>query len=167
MRKFIPAILLFSSLLLAILFIYEFSTSAIIQSKASFNLSPQAGIIVMGHSHPQCAFNDSLISQLKNVSISGEAYLYTFTKARQILQHNQNIHTVFIEFSNGQLVEKMDDWTWDDKHLKAAYVSLSPFIGFREKWLLLNKNTSGFMSAFSLSSKSRFKYHFKIKLPLH
>ena len=47
-----------------------------INKNADFKLDKKTYHIVLGNSQPECAFNDSLISNFKNLAKSGESYFY-------------------------------------------------------------------------------------------
>src|SRR5688572_3458168 len=82
-----------------------------------FRLPADAKYLVVGHSHPECAFNDSLVPGLVNLANSGEAYIYTSIKAQKMLAENPHIKTLFIEYSNNQVNARMDEWTWGDEFM--------------------------------------------------
>ncbi len=96
MSKFILKISIFIfSLFLALLaFVLINRYFGDFKSKKEFH------IIILGHSHSECAYNDSLISGVANFSQSGESYFYTFFKTKKLIEQNPNINTVLIEFSN-------------------------------------------------------------------
>jgi hypothetical protein len=98
-------------------------------------------MLVIGHSHPECAFNDSLIDGLCNCSNSGEAYFYTFLKTKKIIEQNPQIKTVFIEFSNNQITKHMNDRIWGDKGELPRFPQYASFLG-KDDFLLLYKNNS-------------------------
>ena len=96
MRKFLRSCLRFGSLTIVIYVVLIFTTTRIIGTKVSFVLPDTVDKIVLGHSHPECALNDSLVPGLANFSNSGEAYFYAYYKLKKILDQNKNIKTVFI-----------------------------------------------------------------------
>jgi hypothetical protein len=150
-------------------------TNSYIADKANFKLAEVKKHIVFGHSHSECALNDSLIVDLKNLSTSGESYLYTFQKLKELLKQNNQIETIFIEFSNNQITSSFDRWIWEDKHLSQNYPIYAPFMKAEEHLLLGKNNYNGFLNALSVSLKSniesilrsRFDYSKKIGGYLH
>lgn len=137
------------------MFIFDFSTSSIINANANFVLKDNPKYIVVGHSHPECAFNDSLIEDFKNLGESGEAYFYTYFKVKKVLEQNPNIETVFIDFSNNQLIEKANLNIWSEKYILNRYVKLSPFMSFYEKKILINNNFYSFLKSISYIGQNR------------
>ena len=65
-----------------------------IREIASFKISPNIKYISLGHSHTQHAFNDSLISDFKNLGFAAESYFYTLIKTKMVLEQNRNIELV-------------------------------------------------------------------------
>ena len=88
------------------------NSEIIIKNSANFKLKPQTKYLVLGHSHPECAFNDSLINNLKNLAQTGESYYYTYFKTIKVLEQNPSIEIVFVEFTNNQIYELMNNWIW-------------------------------------------------------
>ena len=113
-----------------------------------FKLSENINTLVLGHSHPECAYNDSLISNFKNLAKSGEAYFYTYIKVKKIISENKQIKTIFIEFEPGQIDKIMDSWTWGDEHISDGFAKYSPLFECRELKFLWKKNSSAILSYF-------------------
>ena len=75
MKEFLKKITAIFIMFILILATGVISLQVIINSKATFKLDNES--IILGHSQPECAFNDSLIPGFNNVSESGEPYFYT------------------------------------------------------------------------------------------
>ncbi|MCP4438912.1 MAG: hypothetical protein GY810_08195 [Aureispira sp.] len=131
-----------------------FMTNNVIQNKATFKIKEDTQYVVFGHSHPECAYNDSLIQDFQNFGNSGESYFYTQTKLQQVLRQNPKIETVFIEFTNNQIAEGRNEWIWSDKHITNRYPTFEAFMEKGDHFLLLKNNFSGFVNSFSLSIKN-------------
>jgi hypothetical protein len=97
-----------------------------------------------------------LITTTKNLASSGEAYYYNYFKLKKVLEENEKPKAVFIEYTNNQLAEEMNDWIWDNKHISQKFVLLSPFIPITETLPLIENNFSGFLNGMALSLKSNF-----------
>lgn len=110
-------------------------------------------MIVLGHSHAQCAFNDSLISNFQNFGGPGESYFYSYFKFLELIKQNKNIKTVFIEYSNNQVNESMDGNIWKDVYISKKYTTYSPFMNLNANLLLLYKNSDGFFKGLSITLK--------------
>lgn len=168
MRSFIKSTLLFSMFITALIALFIVLPEFILNENADFKLEKSSKFIVIGHSHSECAFDDSFISDFTNLAESGESYFYTYFKLKKVLEQNANIETVFIEFTNNQINSMMDDWIWDDRHISFRYPKYSPFMDFQDKYVLASHNFDGFMNAISLSSKENVQrilsnnYNFEI-----
>ncbi|NBV14651.1 MAG: hypothetical protein EBS07_11370, partial [Sphingobacteriia bacterium] len=121
MKLFITTTFVFLILLFGLLLILEISTQEIINAKIEVKIKSNPQILLVGHSHPECAFNDSLINNFKNLAESGESYFYTYFKLQEVLAQNPSINTVFIEYTNNQIIAEMNNWIWDDFHMSYRY----------------------------------------------
>ena len=155
MKKFISQIIIYVCAFIVLLFIFDFSTSSIIDSNATFVLEDNPKYIVIGHSHPECAFNDSLIDNFKNLGESVEAYFYTYFKVKKVLEQNPYIETVFIDYSTNQLVEEANLRIWNEKYIINRYVKLSPFMTIPEKKILAKNNFTSFFKSGAYIAQNR------------
>lgn len=155
MKTFIKNLLKFLLTLTVIILAIHFTTGSIINRKANFKVASHPKYIVVGHSHPECALNDSLITNFKNLSDSGESYLYTYFKLKKIIEKNKSIKTVFLAFTNNEINSTIDDWTWDSMNISERYTKLSPFMDVQSNCILLKNNPSGFLNSFSYSNKDK------------
>ena len=137
-------------LFLVIVVLYEYCTSYIINKRATFNLKQKPTMVVIGHSHSECAFNDSVIADFQNLSQSADSYFYIYQKVRLVLQANPEIETVFIEFSNNNIRKEMDLWKNPNK-----YTCYSPFLNLNDHVTIITDDFQQFLNNFSVSSKNR------------
>ena len=157
MRRLVTSLVFFLSIFLGILILLEVSTSRMVSSRSDFKFRSNAKFLVLGHSHPECALNDTLIPQLFNGANSGEGYFYTYLKSKQLLKQNPQIETVFVEFTNNHVTERMNAWIWEDKFMVPRFPDYSSFMSNEEKLLILSKNYKSFPNVFSISLKKRFE----------
>ena len=155
MPTFIKSTCLFIVLFLGLVLFIEISTSFIERKYSNFRLDSEPEIVVFGHSHPEVAFNDSLISNLRNLAQSGESYFYTYFKAKRVLEQNPSIKVVFIGYTNNQIDEIADNWIWGDMDMSLRYPEYSSFMSFKDKFLLMHKNFKAYLNCFSLSVNRR------------
>jgi len=150
MKKFIihTNIFLFSAFLLIVSSLYV--EVYMIRKDANFKLKKDIKYVVFGHSHPECAFNDSLISNFKNYAKAGEANFYTYFKVKKIIEQNPNVKTIFLEYSNNSIGINKNQWIWGDQ-MSVNYPILSPFMDLKDKKTLAENNLYGFFSATSIS----------------
>ena len=155
MRIFLRRLILISSILFLLLIILIVAANQIINKKASFRIKNTDTVVVFGHSHAEFAYNDSLITNIKNLASSGEAYFYTFFKAKKVLAENPQIKIVLIEFSNNQITKRMDAWTWGDDFMSIKYPIYSPFLSLEEHKFLFLQNFKGYISSSSIALKKQ------------
>ena len=167
MRAFILRILfhLVFTLIAVLLLIY--TTEKTIRNKADFEIPGSPEYLVVGHSHPEYLFNDSIIDNLKNFGHSGETYFYTYLKLKQLINQNKRVKFVLVEFTNGNIEKDMDHQIWDDSHIGFRYPLYAPFMDLNDKQLLLSNNISGFINSNSVSLRDgltnrirKNSYHF-------
>jgi hypothetical protein len=161
MRKFIKKLLLICFSSFVAVFALSFVSSKNVERQSDFTFSKHYDYYIIGHSHPECAYNDKLIRNTKNIAASGEAYFYSYFKLKKVLGANYKPKAVFIEFTNNQLGEAMNEWTWDDKHISQKYVLLSPFIPISSTMPLLKNNFQGFINGYALALKSNLHSIFR------
>lgn len=125
------------------LLIFIIIIHVIVKFKSDFSLDENSKYLIFGHSHTECAFNDGLIKNFKNLSLSGESYFYTYQKVKNILNENE-IKAIFIEYSNNQIDEKMDKWIWGFEKMNAYFPVHSPFMNKTDILFLYEKNHQDF-----------------------
>ena len=119
MKRFLKNSVLFS-LGLSLLFLLFFSLSnSYISNGNYFSIPKDVNSIMLGHSHSACAFNDSLIDGFYNLSQNTEGYPYSYFKLRKILESNDHIKNVFIEFTNNQIT------TWAKNRVSGLYLDVN------------------------------------------
>ncbi|TXE17113.1 hypothetical protein ES692_10670 [Psychroserpens burtonensis] len=140
MRLFLKNIILFLSIVYGSIFIMLIISNQIINSRASFKLKPNINKIVLGNSHPTGTFNDSLISNLKNLSDPGDSYFYGYQKLKELLKQNPQVDTVFVEFNPKTILKWEDSKLWR-KHQVPNYLA---FFEFEDHKLLATDNNIGY-----------------------
>jgi len=131
-------------------------TNSIIRKKSTFALQDEYKNVIFGHSHSECAYNDSLISNTINLSYSGESYFYTYLKLKNVLKDNPEIETCIIEFTNNQIRSDWDERIWKEDYLKHRFPKLSPFMSLNQHLILFSKNSIGYTESVSLSIRKSF-----------
>jgi len=140
--------------------------ACLINHFSDFTINKKYKIVLFGHSHPECAFNDSLITGFKNLSHSAEPYFYTYQKVKKVVSQNPQIETVLIEYSNNQIDEKMNDWTWDYKYMSNMFPIYSSFMHTTDIEVLFKHDSGVFFNCISISARQNlfkaitFDYNF-------
>lgn len=153
-HKFILRTVQFSAILAVVILVAILVPQIFLKREAQFKLDEKVKYVVFGHSHSECAFDDSRISNFKNLSNAGQSYFYLLPKLRKVLDANPQVKTVFIEFSNGQIEERMDDWIWGHDKLHNFFPLYAPFLKYEEQRLLLDHNPSDLFSVIPIVAKN-------------
>nr|WP_321228519.1 hypothetical protein [uncultured Psychroserpens sp.] len=133
------------------------TTIYVSNSLDNYKLNQSIDTIIIGHSHSELAYNSKILNNTYNLSESSDAYFYTYLKLKAIVKANPQIKNIFIEFSNMNISELMDDWTWDDRHLNKKFTKFSGFIGFDDTKVLLKNNFKGYLKTVGLSVRKNFE----------
>ncbi|XLS30721.1 hypothetical protein ACJD0Z_07795 [Flavobacteriaceae bacterium M23B6Z8] len=160
MKKFLIRGLLFMTCAVALGMILFYGSNKILRKNGNFYLGDDINQVVIGHSHSQCAINDSLIPGLKNVSNAGESYFYNYLKLKKILEQNPQVKTVFIEFSNNHIDTLMNQWIWGEAYMK-RYSYLLPYSQKEDQNLIKQRNTKGYLKTLAPWLKSNLLHIFK------
>ncbi|MEQ1734654.1 MAG: hypothetical protein ABL940_13335 [Bacteroidia bacterium] len=129
-------------------------TNSIVNYNANFKISTSINKIIIGDSHPECAYNDSLISNFGNYAASGESYFYSYFKLKKIIEQNKNIDTVFLEFSNNLLGVTIDNRIWDNEPMISRYDKYGAFIDIDANVLIASYNPIGYFDELSFLLKN-------------
>lgn len=157
MRKFTTKLLVFAS----IIFLALVGVCLLNRQFANFILKENKELLIVGHSHSECAYNDSLINGAINFSHSGESYFYTYFKTKKLIEQNPTIKTVFIEFANNQINQAMNDWIWDEKYMSYRFPKYGVFMDVESYKLLANKNPTCLLSSTRNLIKNSIKSTFR------
>jgi hypothetical protein len=106
-----------------------------------FKIPSDSKILVLGHSHPECAFNNKIIHNLTNLGKSGETYFYTYLKLKKILPKNKQIKYVLVELENSEVDTIMNSWTWDNSHIYHMFPRYFPLMDKSDLKFIFSKNS--------------------------
>ena len=154
MRKFIIKILVFSLMSLILLSGVIIASNILINKDSNFSFDKKINRIVLGHSHPEGAFNDSLISNTKNFARGGEHYFYTYLKAKTIIESNPHIKVVFLELTNNQISTDMAMWIDDTQKNLVNIPIFAPVMDFEDHLFLIDVNTLGYYKSQEIEIKN-------------
>lgn len=161
MKRFLTQTLIFVGLALGVLL----GSSAVVNYRIDtgnyFEVPGATQRLVLGHSHPECAFDDTILSGTKNLAQSGESYFYTYLKLKKLLEGNDQIKTVFLELTNNQIRFDMEEWIWDDKHLSHRFHKYCAFMDWDDLMLLVVRNPRPLINGQSLALRENLKFLLK------
>ncbi|MGO1752601.1 MAG: hypothetical protein ACTHYV_08915 [Psychroflexus sp.] len=155
MKRFIKSILYFIPILGIAVVALICITTFIDYKNADFSFKSHPKYIITGHSQPESAYNDTIISDFKNISFTAESYFYNFIKIKKVLEDNNSIEVVFIEFTNNQINKEKDQWIWGKDYMLRGFEKYASFMSFDEKLMLIKKNPVNFINALSLSENNK------------
>ncbi len=161
MKRFLKRIFVFVIPMLVIAIGVSFGAKSAINAKPVFQLPKTTNALILGHSQPECAFNDSLISNTKNMAQGGEAYFYTYQKIKKLLPDNPQIKTVYLSFSNNQIEPRMDEWTYDDEHVSNYFPKYAAQLDADDYALLLQYNYKAVLSGEIKAIKNNLSFLIK------
>lgn len=153
MRTFLKKTLVTLFVFLIGILSFVFVVHLTVKHSFNFDISKKDKYLILGHSHPECAFNDDLIRDFKNLSKSGESYFYTYQKVKEVIPNN-GIIAVFIEYSNGLINKQMDEWIWGYEKMNAHLPWHSPFMDKEDLLFLYERNPQDFPKAISTSTRN-------------
>ena len=149
MKKFIKRLLLFLTIIIGFVFIDVCLQKTLLFRDEDMKLAKNIHTLILGHSHTANSCNTKYIKNSINLASPGEAYIYTYFKAKKVIETNPQIKKVYVEFTNNQIDKHMDNWIWDDTHLQYNFISYGVLMDYDALSLLYKKNPSGFVTAFS------------------
>ena len=164
MKRFLINLLLFLILIgLSAVGLVLLSNFAINQKiNQLLTISDNVSMIFAGDSNIECAINDSLIANSINIAQSGEAYLYSYVKIKSLLEHNDQIRTIFIGFSFGDLLKGAEEsWLFSDESVIEKIKLYNYLLSSSEKYLLIRKNSIAYIEGLLQSIFSNFQTFMK------
>jgi hypothetical protein len=133
------------------------STNVLINKRSGFAIPHQKEYVILGHSHPAYAFNDSLIDNFWNGAQSMEGYFCIYYKTRKLLEANKQIKAIFIEYTNNQIEKHANERVWG-KYLPYLMPRMSPVLDVRGQLTFLCKNPLGFAENVPYSLKKNLLF---------
>jgi hypothetical protein len=115
-------------------------------------------IIFAGDSYVECSVNDHIVTNAVNIAQSGEAYLYSYSKIKALIEHNSQIKTVYIGFSFGDLLmEKEESWVFGSEFITEKIQFYNFLLGPSEKMLILKRDPIAYLSGLTKSVNNNFQ----------
>ena len=151
MKRFIKRILAFIFIIVFFVLVDVFLQKTLLFRDENLKLPKNIDILILGHSHAACSYNTKFIKNAVNLGTPGEAYMYTYFKAKKVIDNNPHIKKIFVEYTNNQIDKGMDNWIWDDMHLQNRIKDGGVLLDNEAIQLLYQKNPTGLINAFSKS----------------
>ena len=155
--RFLRKVLFFMIWIAIVVFISSSALNSHLGKKAEFKLDKNITSVVFGHSQAECAYNDSLISNFRNLAQSGDSYYYSYIKARRIFKDNPQLKRVFIEFSNIDVALSRDSDIWEGDLLNWKYPIYTSLMEGKDYKFLMQKNPLGIIKSLPKTIKKQLK----------
>lgn len=143
------------------MFFTTFLGNKLINNSNYYKLPNETKYIIVGNSHSECAYNDSLIGNLTNLANSGESYFYTYLKIKKIISSNRQITTVFIEYTNKMIEKTFESWIFEDSYLQIRIPTYLPLMGYPDFNLFLTNNRMVFLKSLPKSIMKNIGHNYK------
>lgn len=127
-----------------------------LKNKTVYSFEPYYKNLLLGHSYMEVAVNDSLLDYSKNIAYQGESYFYTFFKLKLALEQNKNIKNVYIEFTNNQVLKRMEKKIYEKKYLDRSLRYYMPFFKWNDYKTLLKLSKGQLISVSGSSLLKNF-----------
>jgi hypothetical protein len=151
MKKFCKEISVFLFIIATIVVVDVLLQKSLFYKDQNVKLPENYSVLILGHSHPANAYDTNFVKNTINMGVAGEAYMYTYFKAKKVIDNNPQIKKIFIEYTNNQIDKGMDNWIWDDVHLQYRIKECWVLLDNEAIQLLYKKNPTGLINAFSKS----------------
>ena len=157
MKAFFKKTCTFLSLFIFFVVVLPF---VIVRNYSNFKINPEKTIIVVGHSHSACAYNDAILDSVLNISANAEGYIYNYLKIKKIIEQNKQIRTVLIEFSNNSVDINADRNTQDKEKPLLKFPVYAPFMDLNDFKFIIQNYPNAFLNKLSNCFKNNLKVLF-------
>lgn len=167
MKQFLLKFSLFFLVFALFIFVINRWADRYVKNNRFYKLNDSANSIIIGHSHAECAYIDSLLPYTVNMAQSGESYFYSYIKLRKLLEANSNIHRVMIEVTNNNLEKEMDEWTFGEMYVRYRYQKYAHLLHPEELGLLFRNNPLAVTDAVAVTVKNNLDFKRVVSMPYY
>lgn len=147
MKLFIRKIGLMLLILITILLLLFSINKILLNNSKTFILNKNINKLILGDSHSQYAFNDSILSNTYNLSNNADSYFYSYQKLKEIKSKNKQIDTLILSFSFHNVEKSIDkEWFMNSAHLKHRFRLYLPMLDNHDLLFLFKSNPIDFLS---------------------
>ena len=102
----------------------------------TYKLNNELEIVFIGDSHVQCAIQDSLFRNAKNLAIDSESTYFSYFKIKKLTEENPNLKKIYLGFSCHNISSFYDEFIYGkySKNIMPRYFDLLP-ISEKPKYL--------------------------------
>jgi hypothetical protein len=148
MKKFLLKLIFFTVIMVLLISgLITFSDFLVNRSKERLlTINSDIQYVFAGNSTLECAVDDRVIKHSVNIAQAGEAYMYTYSKLKALLEANEHIRQVFISFSYADiLMEKEETWLFSDYFIVEKVQYYNYLLDRAERTLLFDNNTRAYV----------------------
>lgn len=143
-------VLLIVSIIATLILLSDYAVSS--RKQSLLKLDDNIKIVFSGDSHVECSVNDELIDNSINIAQSGEAYLYSYAKIKSLLECNDQINTVLIGFSYGDLLkDKEINWLFSKMSVTEFIKNYNYILSSPDKSLIFKHNPKAYIKGLAKS----------------
>ncbi|MBN2663207.1 MAG: hypothetical protein JXR68_06120 [Bacteroidales bacterium] len=117
MRNFIVKLFVFISLFLIFLLGVIGVQKKAYNNDDFFKLPVSKNVLILGDSHAEYSFNDTIYKNAINLAQSADAFFYSYIKLVKFAENN-NIDTVILSVSYHNLIKEADNWCFNEEYMK-------------------------------------------------
>ena len=147
-------------LLIGFIFISNIVFRYYLVNDYSWKLDPKKHVLFMGASHIQRGINDSMMISAVNYASSSERYMYTYLKFKEIIKHNPQVDTVFLQCAETDLWEHTDDKYFEKNEMSVFIYKYFPLFTANE-WGIFSQNKKTTLTLLAQKSFSDYPFSFK------
>lgn len=146
MKKFLKRVIFFLLLLACVLGTIVGYLSYRLNSVSIYRIDPGIEYLVIGDSHTQYAINDLILSNTINISNNADSYLYSYIKAKRMLEVNPHLQGVLLGYTEPNIEGAMEDWNFKDINLRNKTAQYFFMLDGEEIAFLGGRNLFSFLS---------------------
>jgi hypothetical protein len=106
----------------------------------AWKMNKNVEVLFIGDSHIEVGIDDKLRNNIVNFSQSGDNYLYTYIKLKNILEHNSNIKTVVLGIDAHNIDSNAIEWYQNYNYLTFKFAKIYPFASLEDITTLFKFN---------------------------
>jgi len=149
-------IILIGSITIGLILLSDFAVKK--RKPELLQISNKIDIVFSGDSHVECSVNDNLIANSINIAQSGEAYLYSYAKIKSLLEYNDQISTIYIGYSYGDLLkDKETRWLFGDASVTEFIKNYNYLLEGSDRSIIFQANSKAYLRGLVKSAFRNFQ----------
>lgn len=146
MKKYLTNIFLFLFILVGV-YAVLWAQYSYRMHKYSFELPKNKTVLVIGDSQTQADINDTICSNVQNVSLAHDGYFTIYKRLRLYVEANPQINTIVMALSPHTVSPVKDGFFHNFGYVEESVKHYLPFFDVQDWWLLLKNDAADVVSA--------------------